>query len=108
MEHTPPPFFKTGASPLVRLMIFSALSLVLLVADAGYKYLETLRQVAAVIIYPLQRLAAAPASLARGAGDFFTTQSALRAENARLRLDNITVAAKAQKAMALEIGRAHV
>ncbi len=108
MEHTPPPFFKTGASPLVRLMIFSALSLVLLVADAGYKYLETLRQVAAVIIYPLQRLAAAPASLARGAGDFFTTQSALRAENAQLRLDNMTVAAKAQKAMALESENAHL
>jgi len=108
MEHTPPPFFKTGASPLVRLMIFSALSLVLLAADAGYKYLETLRQVAAVIIFPLQRIAAAPASLARGASDFFTAHSALRAENAQLRLDIMAAAAKAQQAKGLESENMHL
>jgi rod shape-determining protein MreC len=108
MEHTPPPFFKTGASPLARLLIFSALSLVLLVADASYKYLETLRQVAAVVIYPLQRIAAAPASLARRAGEFFVTHSALREENAQLRQDSLTVATKAQLAKALESENAHL
>ncbi len=108
MEHTPPPFFKTGASPLARLLIFAALSLVLLVADGRYKYLENLRQVAAVIVYPLQRIAAAPASLARRAGDFFTGHATLREENAQLRLDNLTAAAKAQQARALESENAHL
>ena len=89
-------------------MIFSALSLVLLVADAGYKYLETLRQVAAVIIYPLQRVAAAPASLARRAGDFFTAHSTLREENAQLRHDHLAAVAKAQPVKALEAENAHL
>lgn len=108
MEHTPPPFFKTGASPLARLLIFSALSLLLLVGDARYQYLETLRQVAAVIIYPLQRIAAAPASLARRAGDFFVTHSALREENAQLRQDNLLVSTKAQQVKALESENTHL
>ena len=40
MEHTPPPFFNTGPSPLTRLLIFSVLSLALLIADARYKHLD--------------------------------------------------------------------
>ena len=45
MEHSPPPFFKTGPSPLARLLIFASLSLALLIADARFKYLEVLRQI---------------------------------------------------------------
>ena len=45
MEHSPPPFFRTGPTPLARLLIFSTLSLTLLVADARFKYLEVLRQI---------------------------------------------------------------
>ena len=43
MEHQPPPFFKTGLTPLARLLIFSSLSLAFLVADARFAYLEGLR-----------------------------------------------------------------
>jgi len=108
MEQTPPPFFKTGPSPLTRLLTFSALSLSLLVADASYQYLETLRQAAAVVIYPLQRIAAAPASLMRRAGDFFVMHSALREENAQLRQQHLAGAVRAQQARALESENAHL
>lgn len=84
MEHSPPPFFKTGLSPLARLLIFAALSLAFLLADARFNYLATLRQVAAVIVYPFQRLATAPASLGQRVGEFLVTQGSLRDENARL------------------------
>jgi rod shape-determining protein MreC len=108
MEHTPPPFFKTGPSPFTRLLIFSVLSLLLLAGDVNYRYLEVLRQVAAVIIYPLQRIAAAPASLMQRAGDFFTTYSALREENAQLRQANLASAVREQQARALESENAHL
>jgi rod shape-determining protein MreC len=104
MEHSPPPFFKTGPTPLARLLIFTTLSLVLLVADARFKYLEFLRQVAAVVVYPVQRIAAAPGEIARRAADFFVTHSALREENARLhqeRLSN-TLALQQHKALQAE------
>ena len=102
MEHTPPPFFKTGLSPLTRLLIFSALSLALLIADARYKHLDAIRQVAAIAIYPLQRIAAAPASLVRRGAAFFVTHASLREENSRLAQDNLASATLTQKTAALE------
>ena len=65
MEYTPPPFFKTGPSPLSRLLFFAVLSLAILIIDVRFKQLEVVRQMVSVVIYPLQRIAAAPASLAR-------------------------------------------
>ena len=102
MEHTPPPFFKTGPTPLARLLIFSALSLALLVADTRFNYLTPLRQIAAVIVYPLQRIASAPASIARRIGDFFVTHSSLRAENARLTQERLSNAPALQQLKALQ------
>jgi rod shape-determining protein MreC len=102
MEYTPPPFFKTGPTPLTRLLIFSALSLAFLVADDRFNYLHSLRQVAAVIVYPLQRIAAAPAGIVRRIGDFFTTQGSLREDNARLKQENFENAALLLQLKALQ------
>jgi rod shape-determining protein MreC len=108
MEHSPPPFFKTGPTPLARLLIFSTLSLALLVADARFQYLEVLRQIAAVIVYPLQRIAAAPADIARRAGEFFVTHSALREENAQLRQENLANTQLLQQLTSLQAENAHM
>lgn len=93
MEHQPPPFFKTGPTPLARLLIFSALSIAFLISDASFDYLAALRQVAAVVIYPFQRIATAPASIARRIGEYFVTHSSLREDNARLARENFGNAA---------------
>ena len=108
MEHSAPPFFKTGPTPLARLLIFAALSLTLLVADARFNYLNPLRQLAAVIIYPLQRIASAPASIARRVGDFFVTHSSMRGENARLAEENFSNAAALQQLKALQAENAQL
>jgi len=108
MEYTPPPFFKTGPSPLNRLLFFSVLSLAILITDARFKQLETVRQIVSVVLYPLQRIAFAPVSLARRAGEFFVSHSDLRAENARLLRDNLAIATLAQRARALEAENAHM
>src|SRR5689334_3673743 len=102
MEYSPPPFFKTGPSPLARLLIFSALSLALLVADARFGYLVTLRHVASVVVYPFQRIAAAPAAIAQRIGDFFVTHSSLRADNARLTEENFSNSAAISQLKALQ------
>jgi hypothetical protein len=57
MDHTPPPFFKRGPAPLVRLFFFASLSLALLVIDARFRYAEGLRSWLALAAYPLQRAA---------------------------------------------------
>jgi len=93
MDHQPPPFFRTGPSPLARLLICSTLSLAFLVADVRFDYLGSLRQIAAVVIYPLQRIATAPAGIARRVGDFFVTHGSLRVDHARLTQENFDNAA---------------
>ena len=108
MEHQPPPFFRTGPTPLVRLLLFSTLSLALLVTDARLKYLDTLRQVASVIIYPLQRIASAPASIFHRASEFFVTNTSLRAENARLTQDNLKNGSQLQQLNALQTENEHL
>ena len=108
MEYSAPPFFKTGPTPLARLLIFSALSLAFLVADSRLNYLASLRQIAAVVVYPLQRVAAAPASIVRRIGDFFTTHGALREDNARLARENFENAALLLQLKALQAENAQL
>lgn len=108
MEHTPPPLFRTGPTPLARLMIFAMLSTVLLIADARFNYLTTLRQIAAIVLYPLQRLAAAPAAMGERIGDFFVTHSSLRHDNQRLTEQNLELAMAAQRTAALHKENAHL
>jgi rod shape-determining protein MreC len=108
MEHTPPPFFKTGPSALARLLIFAVLSLALLITDARFKYLNTLREVASIVIYPLQRIAIAPAVIIRRAADFFVSNAALRQENTRLVEQSLTNAALLLQFKALEAENKHL
>src|SRR5918998_1958904 len=102
VEHQPPPFFRTGPSPLARLFIFTLLSLVLLGTDARLRYLETVRQIASVIIYPLQRIAGAPFSIVQRTADFFTTQASLQSDNAKRAQENLTQSAQLQQLSSLQ------
>jgi rod shape-determining protein MreC len=97
MEHTPPPFFKRGPAPLVRLFFFASLSLALLVFDARFRYAEGLRSVLALAAYPLQRAATAPIDFLRTVGDYFSTQAQLFEDNSALRAKNLALSQAAQR-----------
>ena len=97
MDHTPPPFFKRGPAPLVRLFFFASLSLTLLVVDARFRYAEGIRGALALIAYPLQKLATAPFQIAEMIGGYFNTQSQLREENERLRARALAYSQDAQR-----------
>ena len=102
MDHTPPPFFKRGPAPLVRLFFFASLSLALLVIDARFRYVEGLRSWLALAAYPLQRAATAPIDLAMRVGDYFSTQANLIEENERLRERALANAEDAQRYQAAQ------
>jgi rod shape-determining protein MreC len=97
VEHSPPPFFKRGPAPLVRLFFFASLSLALLVLDARFRYAEGLRGVLALAAYPLQRAATAPIDFLRTVGDYFSTQAQLFEDNATLRAKNLALSQAAQR-----------
>ena len=100
MDHTPPPFFKRGPAPLVRLFFFASLSLALLVIDARFRYAESMRSWFALAAYPLQRAAAAPIELLENIGDYLATQSRLIKENAELRAKALAYSRDAQRYLA--------
>ncbi len=97
MEHSPPPFFKRGPAPLVRLFFFASLSLALLVIDARFRYAEGLRTWLALAAYPLQRAATAPIDLFISIGSFFSTQTQLVEDNERLRAKALAYSQDAQR-----------
>ncbi len=102
MDHVPPPFFRRGPAPLVRLVFFASLSIALLVLDARFKYAETLRSYFAIAAYPLQQAATAPSQFAARMSAFFATHGALQRENADLRARLIASSPNAQRYEAAE------
>jgi rod shape-determining protein MreC len=71
-------FFNRGPSPVVRLVFFSALSLLLMFVDARFRYLESTRSALSVVVTPIQRLAAGPGYLLDQIGGIFITQQTQR------------------------------
>jgi rod shape-determining protein MreC len=108
MEYSPPPFFKRGPSLLTRFTFFSILSVVLLVADARFNYLQVLRQTIAAVVYPLQRLSSVPGSLIVRVGEFFVTQSQLQRENEQLRRQELLNTGAMQVGKSLESENQHL
>lgn len=108
MQATPQPIFKRGPSLAVRLAFFSLLSLVLLVSDARFRYLEGIRSVVSVVLYPLQQAASLPGTLLARTGEFFVTQSALYRENEQLKRDTLLNAPKLQRLAVLEAENAQL
>src|SRR3989440_11711611 len=74
MDYQPPPFFSRGPAPLVRLGFFVCLAVLLMVLDARFRYAESLRQVIALLAYPLQRVALAPGGLSAAPAGFSRTK----------------------------------
>jgi len=92
MDYQPPPFFSRGPAPLVRLGFFVSLAVLLMVLDARFRYAESIREVVALLAYPLQRVALAPGELLGATADFFTTQVALKQENEQLKAKDLVAA----------------
>jgi rod shape-determining protein MreC len=101
MEYTPPPFFKRGPSLVARFAFFFLLSIVLLIADARFNYLQMVRTGVSVVLYPLQVLSALPGELLERSAEFFVTASTLRTQNEQLQKQALQNAADLQRLEAL-------
>lgn len=92
LDRTPPPFFKQGPSALSKLMVFSALALFLMVADARFKITQPLRAAVATLLYPVQWIAMRPVLLMRNGGEYLesltTAQAAEASARAKLALQS--------------------
>ena len=104
----PPAFFHRGPSPLSRLALLGLLSIALLFADTRFRYLETVRQVVAVALYPFQRAVLLPGEAIAYVGDYFVSKRQLADENARVKERLVAQAPAASAAALLEAENARL
>mgnify|MGYP001356572879 CR=1 FL=1 len=71
LDGTPPPFFRQGPSALSKLVFFSALAVLLMVADRRFQVTQPLRSMVATVLYPLQWVVLRPVVWAEGGGQYF-------------------------------------
>lgn len=75
LDGTPPPFFRQGPSALSKLVFFSALALLLMVADLRFQVIKPLRSVIATALYPVQWLALRPVVWGQVGSQYFESLS---------------------------------
>ena len=68
LDRTPPPFFKQGTPALSKMLVLSALAVVLMVVDARLRWAVPLRTAVATVLMPVQWLALQPVHAVRWVG----------------------------------------
>jgi rod shape-determining protein MreC len=79
LDSSPPAFFKQGPSAVSKLLFFSALSVLLMVADARFGVTQPLRATLSVALYPVQWLAMRPQVLAEYSGEYMQARDVAQA-----------------------------
>lgn len=79
LDRSPPAFFKQGPSAISKLLFFSALSVLLMVADVRFGVTQPIRAVLSVGLYPLQWLALRPQMLVEFGNDYMQARDVAQA-----------------------------
>ncbi|RZA34637.1 MAG: rod shape-determining protein MreC [Lysobacteraceae bacterium] len=98
MQYSPPPLFKQGAPARVKAIVFALISVVLLVVDARYQTLASVRQVAATVLYPVQMAALMPREALGNMAGYFSSISLLQKEVRELKTQQLAQARVLQQA----------
>src|SRR5437868_1079862 len=108
MEYSPPPLFKQGASARAKVVIFTLLSLALLLVDARLRSLTAIRQVVGTVLYPVQAAALLPRNAVYMVGDYFSSLSGLQRENRLLKQQQVASAQTLQESQQLSAENAQL
>jgi len=103
LDRQPPPFFKQGPSALSKLMVFSALALLLMAADTRFVLTTPLRAALATALYPLQWLVMQPVHAVTQAGHYFTSLHTAQQNEAQTRQRLAAQALRAQQVEQLQL-----
>jgi rod shape-determining protein MreC len=85
LDRSPPAFFKQGPSAVSKLLFFSALAVLLMVADVRFGVTQPLRAALSVALYPVQWLAMRPQVLAEYSGDYMQARDVAQASEREAR-----------------------
>lgn len=76
VDRTPPPFFKQGTPALTKLLVLSALAILLMVVDTRLRWAAPLRAAIATVLYPVQWLTLQPVRGVQWLADHFASLQA--------------------------------
>jgi len=85
LDSSTPAFFKQGPSAVSKLLFFSAVSVLLMVADARFGVTQPLRATLSVALYPVQWLAMRPQVLMAFSGDYMEAREVAQASEREAR-----------------------
>jgi rod shape-determining protein MreC len=108
MEYSPPPLFKQGAPARVKVTVFAFISIALLVIDARFHALESVRSATATILWPFQMAALMPRDALTSMGQYFSSLSALEKEVRDLKSQQVSAAQALQQAQLQTAENAHL
>lgn len=99
LDRTPPPFFRQGPSALSKLTVFSAVAVLLMVADLRFRIAVPVRTTVATALYPLQWAVIQPVLGIGEVGNYFRDlHEAQKSEGAALK----RLATQAARSLQLE------
>lgn len=95
LERDAPSLFKHGTSPTTRVLLLSALSVMLMLADVRFKLTEPVRQAVSVVLFPLQWAVMQPVGWLSSGKAYFGDLHAAQAEalEARRLMTEMTIKA---------------
>lgn len=98
LDRSPPPFFRQGPTALTKLMLCSALSVFLMVADTRFKLTQPVRNVAATLIHPIERTLLVPLNAWRGGRDYLQGLQHAQSMQSNVLQDMASLAERASRA----------
>lgn len=96
------PLFIRGPSALVRMVLVSMLSVVLMTADHRAAHLESVRAALSTLVYPLQYAVHLPIRAGAWVAENLSSRTDLIAENDRLKIERLRLEARLEKLAELE------
>lgn len=103
LERDAPSQFKQGTSAGTRFLLLSALSVVLMLADARFKLTEPLRQAVSAVLFPLQWTVMQPVNWLEGGKDYFNDLAQAQAEAVESRRLMAAMSIQAYEAERLQV-----
>jgi len=103
IDRSPPPFFRVGFAPLTKLIFFSLLSILLMVADKKIQFTQPIRAVLSTAILPIQWVVLQPGRALSSVGEYFQSLDQAQSDLAAAKIKALQQTIRAQQVEQLQV-----
>lgn len=103
IDRSPPPFFRVGFAPLTKLIFFSLLSILLMVADKKIQFTQPIRAVLSTAILPIQWVVLQPGRALSSIGEYFQSLDQAQSDLAAAKIKALQQTIRAQQVEQLQV-----